>query len=51
MDIVNKNEIVEIEFVNRPLTSKEKKLFSEFLKLKKKRKTKKKIFGKESTGI
>ena len=49
MNVVNENEITEIEFVNRPLTSKEKKLFSEFLKLRKKRKTKKKRFGKEST--
>ena len=49
MNVVHEKEIIEIEFVNRSLTSKEKKLFSEFLKSRKKLKTKKKRFRKEST--
>ena len=49
MNNAQEKEIIEIEFVNRPLTSKEKKLFSEFLKSRKKRKAKKKRFRKENT--
>ena len=42
---------IDIEFVNRPLTRKEKQSFSEFLKLKKELKAKTKKFRKESTAI
>ena len=40
---------VDIEFVNRQLTRKEKQSFSEFLKLRKELKEKTKKFRKEST--
>jgi len=38
---------IDIEFVNRPLTTKEKQAFSEFLKTRKKRKAR--DFTKKST--
>ena len=40
---------IDIEFVNRPLTRKEKQSFSEFLKSRKERKTKMEMFRKKST--
>jgi len=42
---------IDIEFVNRSLTRKEKQPFSEFLKLKKELKAKTKKFRKESAAI
>ena len=49
MKTTKEKDGIDIEFVNRPLTRKEKQCFSEFLKLRKKRKTKTKKFRKEST--
>ena len=49
MKTTKEKESIDIEFVNRPLTRKEKKSFSEFLKSRKERKTKTKKFRKEST--
>lgn len=48
-DAIEKNSIIDIEVVNRPLTAKEKHAFSKFLKLRKEEKAKVKKFGKEST--
>jgi hypothetical protein len=39
----------DIEVVNRPLTTKEKQLFSEFLKTRKKKNRKARKFTREST--
>jgi hypothetical protein len=47
-DTIEKNSIIDIEVVNRPLTAKEKQSFSKFLKLRKEKKAKIK-FKKEST--
>lgn len=49
MKTIKVKEGIDIEFVNRPLTRKEKELFSEFLKLRKERKSKSKKFRKAST--
>jgi len=47
MKTTKEKDSIDIEFVNRPLTTKEKQSFSEFLKTRKKRKVRK--FTKEST--
>lgn len=47
MKTTKEKDSIDIEFVNRPLTPKEKQSFSEFLKTRKKRKVRK--FTKEST--
>ena len=46
MKATKEKDSIDIEFVNRPLTTKEKQSFSEFLKTRKKRKVRK--FKKES---
>lgn len=47
MKTTKEKDSIDIEVVNRPLTTKEKQSFSKFLKTRKKRKVKK--FIKEST--
>jgi hypothetical protein len=47
MGHIKEPDDVDLEVVNRPLTESEKKLFSDFLKEKKKRK--RRVFQKDST--
>ena len=51
MKAIKQKDSIDIEVVNRPLTTKEKQSFSEFLKTRKNKKRKVRMFSKESTTL